>query len=252
MDRVEEVAERAYVSIYGDRVVEIAGASCLRAPNAPDVPMLNRVLGLGVGRAVEDADLDAVEAAMAGTSFYVAVSPEADPGLDDMLAARGFDVGWGWMLFQRPPVPAEPASTSLVVREATGADAAAWAEVVSAAYGLPAALGDWVAATLTHPQWIGYLALDGDEPAAAAALWLEGDAAYFGFAGTLPEHRGKGGQAALFAARIDRALAAGCTILVTETGERRDDLPSNSYRNILRQGFEERFVVPHRVRMRSG
>jgi hypothetical protein len=27
--------------------------------------------------------------------------------------------------------------------------------------------------------------------------------------------------------------------VLTETGERHDDLPSNSYRNILRAGFEE-------------
>jgi hypothetical protein len=31
----------------------------------------------------------------------------------------------------------------------------------------------------------------------------------------------------------------GCDVVVTETGERRDDLPSNSYRNILRAGFTE-------------
>ena len=73
-------------------------------------------------------------------------------------------------------------------------------------------------------------------------------AAYFAFAGTLSGHRGKGGQTALFAARIEHALAAGCTTLITQTGERRDELPSNSYRNILRQGFEERFVTAHRVR----
>jgi GNAT superfamily N-acetyltransferase len=67
-------------------------------------------------------------------------------------------------------------------------------------------------------------------------------------AGTVPEHRGKGGQGALFAARIERALAAGCTTLVTETGELRDGSPSSSYRNIRRYGFEERFVVAHRLR----
>ena len=69
-------------------------------------------------------------------------------------------------------------------------------------------------------------------------------------AGTVPEHRGKGGQGALFAARIERALAAGCTTLVTETGELRAGSPSSSYRNIRRYGFEERFVVAHRLRRR--
>ena len=35
------------------------------------------------------------------------------------------------------------------------------------------------------------------------------------------------------------ARALGCDLLVTETGERRDDLPSSSYRNLLRAGFTE-------------
>lgn len=251
MHDIERIAEEAYASIYGDTVIEIGGARCLRSPGAPDVPMLNRVLGLGVGREVDDGQLDRIETAMAGTSFYVAVSRDADPTLDARLAERGFDVGWGWMLFERPPVDPEQTDTTLVVRRAAEVDRDAWAGVVGAAYGLPPALAGWVASTLSHPRWTGFLALDGDEPVAAAALWVDGEAAYFGFAGTLPEHRGKGGQAALFTARIEDALARGCTTLVTETGERRDDLPSNSYRNILRQGFEERLVVPHRVRMRS-
>ena len=79
---------------------------------------------------------------------------------------------------------------------------------------------------------------------------VDGARAYLGFAGTLSEHRGKGGQAALFAARIERARARGCTTLVTETGEQIPDRPSGSYRNILRAGFEERFVVAHRLSTR--
>jgi GNAT superfamily N-acetyltransferase len=248
MNDIERIAEAAYASFYGDDVVEIAGARCLRAPGAPDVPMLNRVVGLGVGRDVSDEELDAIEEAMAGVSYYVAVSADASPSLDARLAERGFEEGWGWMLFERPPLPATRPETSLTVRETTEADTDDWARIVGIAYGLPVDLGRWIASTLAHPNWTGFIAFDGDEPAAAAASWLEGGAAYFGFAGTLPDKRGRGGQAALFAARIEHALAAGCTRLVTETGERRDDLPSNSYRNILRQGFEERFVTAHRVR----
>lgn len=36
--------------------------------------------------------------------------------------------------------------------------------------------------------------------------------------------------------------------LVTETGEWRDDRPSDSHRNILRSGFEERYVTANRLR----
>ena len=82
-------------------------------------------------------------------------------------------------------------------------------------------------------------------------MWVEGEHAYLGFAGTLPEHRGKGGQGSLFAARIARARELGCTTIVTETGEQIPDRPSESYRNILRFGFEEQFVVHHRVSTRA-
>jgi hypothetical protein len=41
------------------------------------------------------------------------------------------------------------------------------------------------------------------------------------------------------AERLRAAGHLGCDRAVTETGERSGDRPSNSYRNILRAGFEE-------------
>ena len=67
---------------------------------------------------------------------------------------------------------------------------------------------------------------------------LESYCVLLGFAATLPEHRGKSGQNALLAARRRHAREAGCDVVVTETGELRDDRPSSSYRNILRAGSQ--------------
>ena len=212
--------------------------------------MLNRVVGLGVDGPADEAQLDDALTAMGDTSFYVAVSPSADPSLDGLLEARGLEPGWGWMLFERGPSPAPSVETALRIVEVDAGGLDAWANVVATAYGLPDDALPWFAAIPQITAWHAFLALDGDEPAAAAAVWIEEHAAYFGMAGTLPEHRGKGGQGALFAARIERALAAGCTTLVTETGELRDGSPSSSYRNIRRFGFAERFVVAHRLRRR--
>jgi hypothetical protein len=75
---------------------------------------------------------------------------------------------------------------------------------------------------------------------------------YLGFAATLPEHRGKGGQNAFLAARIQHAREAGCDVVITDTGELRDDRPSNSYRNILRSGFAEVAVTAHWLRPGAG
>ena len=86
---------------------------------------------------------------------------------------------------------------------------------------------------------------DGDEPAGAGALYAAEGVAYLGFAATLAEHRGKGAQNALLATRIRRAAELGCDLVITETGERTGNRPSNSYRNILRAGFEEHAVTAH-------
>jgi len=206
------------------------------------------VVGLGVDGPVDEAQLDDALTAMGDTSFYVAVSPTAAASLDALLEARGLEPGWGWMLFERGPSPAPSVETALQIVEVDAGTLDAWATVVATAYGLPDDSLPWFAAIPGTTAWHAFLALDGDEPAAAAAVWIDEHAAYFGMAGTVPEHRGKGGQGALFAARIERALAAGCTTLVTETGELRDGSPSSSYRNIRRYGFEERFVVAHRLR----
>ena len=252
MDELERIALAAYRPVYGPDAIDVAGATCLRAPYAPDSPMLNRVVGLGVDRPVAEAELDEALGAMDDSTFYVGVSPSSDPALDRLLEARGLEEGWGWMLFERAPLPAPAVRTPLALGEVTNDDADEWAAVVTAGYGLPEESATRLAAAPGSGGWTAFLARDGDEPAAAAAVWVDPPAAYFGFAATLPEHRGKGAQGALFAARIERALALGCTTLVTETGELRDGSPSSSYRNILRLGFEPRHVVANRLRRRPG
>lgn len=250
MEELEQVSERAYRSLYGDRVVVAGGARCFRAPEAPDSPMLNRVVGLGVERPASEDDIDAVLAAMGDTACYVAVSPFAAPAdLTARLDARGLEPGWGWMLFRRPPSPAPRGSTALRVTEVGSSERDAWVSVVTTAYGLPDAVS-LIASAPDAPGWTCWLSLDGDQPAGAGAVWVDGPAAYFGFAGTLPEHRGKGSQGALFAARIEHVLAYGCTTLVTETGEQLPGRADSSYRNITRFGFEPQHVVANRLRPR--
>lgn len=143
------------------------------------------------------------------------------------------------MVFRRGVEDAPPAHTTLRVTEVVTSDErAAFARVVRVSYGLPEAVEATIA-NAPEGGWHCWLALEGDEPAGAAALFAADGAAYLGLAGTLPEHRDKGAQTALLGARIRRAAQLGCDVVVTETGERRDDRPSNSYRNILRAGFKE-------------
>ena len=84
-----------------------------------------------------------------------------------------------------------------------------------------------------------HLAWDGATPVGAAGIYVEGRAGYLTFGSVLPEHRGKGAQRALFAARIREAATLGCELLVTETGAREPGKAAFLYVNILRAGFEE-------------
>ena len=129
--------------------------------------------------------------------------------------------------------------TSLRLVRVGAAEAQDFGRIVATGYGLPDAVVPWAARAHRASAGTAGSPLDGDEPAAAAGVFIAEGVGYLGFAATLPEHRGKGGQNALLAARIDHAREAGCDVVVTETGELRDDLPSNSYRNILRAGFTE-------------
>jgi GNAT superfamily N-acetyltransferase len=239
MERETRVSIAAYRCLYPD-AVDLGGVTVLRAQAAPAIPMLNQITGLGVDEPATEELLDAALVAMGGdVSCYVAVAPEARPeALTDWLRERGLEPGWGWMAFRRGLEPLPAPETSLQLVRVGRQEATDFGRIVAAGYGLPEAVVPW-AAHAPARGWECWLALDRDEPAAAAGLYVEDGVGYLGFAATLPEHRGKGGQGALLAHRIERARELGCDVLVTETGERRDDLPSGSYRNILRAGFEE-------------
>jgi GNAT superfamily N-acetyltransferase len=235
-ERIGLEASRAFST-----AIETGGATVLRVPAAPDSPMLNRVVGLGVDRPATESEVDTALAAIGpGVTFYVAVAPAARPAeLPVWLRARGLSPGWGWMVFRRGVEDLPSAHTTLRLAEVvTPHDRATFARVVRASYCLPEAVEGSIAKA-PDGGWQCWLALDRDEPVGAAGLFAADGAAYLGLAGTLPEHRGKGAQTALLAARIRRAAELGCDVVVTETGERQDDRPSNSYRNILRAGFRE-------------
>jgi GNAT superfamily N-acetyltransferase len=251
MTRDERVALDAYRGL--SVVTETGGAVVLTSPAAPGSPMLNRIVGLGTDRPATEADVDAAIAAVPpGVTFYVAVAPGALPTqLPQWLAARGLEPGWGWMSFRRGVDDPPHAETELTLRLVeTPTDGAAFGHVQRVAYGLPEGL-EPVIARAPEAGWECWLALDGEEPAGAGALFVSEGVAYLGFGATLPEHRGKGAQGALLSHRIRRAGALGCDHVITETGELRDDLPSASYRNILRSGFEEAGVTANWVGERS-
>jgi GNAT superfamily N-acetyltransferase len=241
---VERDALRSLGAAPGAAVANLGSVVAFSLPALPEVRMVQHTVGLGEDEPADDAVLDEVTAYDdLGLRFHAAVAPTArPPDVRDRLARRGFEHGYDWMKFtrgvERPPEVKTELDIRLVGPEAGGD----FATVVLQAYGISEAGLGTVAAVPGLDGWSAYVAYDDGAPAAAGALFVAGLLGWLSFAGTLPEHRRKGGQGAILAARVARARELGVTTLVTETGVMAEGRPSNSYRNILRSGFREAYV----------
>ena len=242
---VERDALRSLGTAPGAAVADVGSAVAFSLPALPDVRMVHHTVGLGEDEPADDAVLDEITAfyRALGVRFYAAVTPTAaPPDVRDRLARRDFEHGYDWMKFTRGVEPPPEVTTELDIR-LVGAEAGGdFATVVVQAYGIPEAGSGTVAEVPGLDGWSAYVGYDGGAPAAAGAIFVAGRLGWLSFAGTLPEHRRKGGQGAVLAARIARARELGVTTLVTETGMMAEGRPSNSYRNILRSGFREAYV----------
>ena len=257
MDRAEQVELTAWREVWeaapeelarrhGIELAEVGGALCTAVGQLPST-LFNRVVGLGLDEPATDDHLDEVQSFFAAHEqpFYVSLNPRAAPGdLPRRLEQRGFSEGYAWMKFKRGVEPPPAAETPLRVETVGEAGGHDFGDVVAVGYELQPFTAAWLA-ELPKTSWHCYVAYDGEEPAGAAGLYVHDDTGYLCFAATKPEHRRKGSQSALLAARIRDAAEAGCSRLYTETGERIPLKPSNSYRNILRFGFAEAYLRPN-------
>lgn len=230
---LESVEHAAYADAYRGspelcELAEIGGAVCLKLPRLEE-RIFNRVLGL------DSIDpFDEIAAFYGDTAWWVSDAR----GLGTELEARGFVRDYGWMKFSRGVSPRRATSELSVVP--VGPDRAGdFAAVVAGGYSLPDFTEPFAANVVGRPGWSCYVAYDGERPAGAGALYVDGGVGWLGFGATLPDFRGRGAQSAILAARIEDARRQGCSTVVTETGEFDGRRPSGSYRNILRAGFRE-------------
>lgn len=221
----------------GTGVVAMAGA---------DSGLLNRVMGLGVGEPATEARLDEVLSTYADLgvgNFVVQLSPEAQPAaMTDWLAERGLVPGSAWAKAIRGNDPVVPVATDLTVRAVDPADAEVFGAVGCAGFEMPASFEPLFAGVVGKPGWLAYLAYDGGQPVATGAVHVVGEVAWVGMGSTLPTHRGRGAQNALFARRIEDGIARGCRWFATETGAEDPDAPNGSLRNMLRAGFRVAYL----------
>lgn len=245
----DSIEARAMADMYATapraldcRVETIAGATLLLAPRIP-ASYFNRVIGLGVFEPATEAALHAVQErfrAAGVAEYWLHLNPAARPeSLAGWLAARGLapPPRRTWAKFLRGPEPCAAPPSALSVRPAKPTDADAIARVVCSAYGTPAALAPWFATLVGRDGWRFVVAESDGQVAATGAAFVDGTAAWLGVGATLAEHRNRGAQSALLAARIALAAEEGCTVLATETGESIAGEVNPSLNNIRRAGF---------------
>jgi GNAT superfamily N-acetyltransferase len=236
LERVEAQALRDAVVLGGGRAQTAGGAVCVRH-DATTLPELNRALPVG---AVVDAA--AVQRWFDGAA-HIVCAPPGYLGLEESLQALGYTRGYSWMKFERDDSPPPAVDTDLRVEETL--DAEAFAVASAGGYGFTLELARALSAMVGAPGWRCFVAFAGVEPAACGALYSDGDHGWLGVATTLPEYRRRGAQSALLAARIEAGRADGVRRFTSETGERVEGRPDQSYRNILRAGFREAYVRPN-------
>jgi GNAT superfamily N-acetyltransferase len=222
------------------------GAATFAAPGSP----LNKVAGLGFAGPLDPGELDAVERAFAerGAPVQVELSCLADPQVGALLTRRGYTLeNFENVLGRRLPwEPPRALPEDVVVSESGPPEAALWLDTVITGFASPDREGvpshetfpreelESVMADMAEAEgFVRYLARRAGTPAGGASMRLLDGVAQLCGAATLPEHRRRGVQSAMLAARLGAASRAGCDIAVVTTQP-----GSRSQENVQRQGFE--------------
>lgn len=219
----------------------VAGGTAFAVTHV-DLGLFNRMIGLGVGTPATEDEVDAAVRFFSDlhrTQSLVQVVPAARPAeIGAWLARRGYAPGAEWVKMWRPLEQVPDVDTSLRVERIGAAYADAWVDVAATAFEMPPEVRDLPRASIGRAGWYFYLGFDGELPVCVAAMRVADGISWLGWGATLPSHRLRGGQSALFARRLEDARELGCRYAVTETSAETEAAPLNrSYRNMLRLGF---------------
>ena len=219
-----------------------------RALPGIDILAMNRVFGLGLEDPATPDDIDRILAfyrKIGAKRFFIQVSPYAkQQNLPGILKEKGFRYHNNWVkLLRTPGRPLPEVKTALSVEEAGPESAETYGRIIFESFGWEdERLIDWFAASVGKQGYRHYLVKHRNHAVAAGALHVSDAIASMALAGTLRGYRGKGAQSLLLKTRIQRAVEAGCTYMVSETGEEKPGKPVPSFRNMQRFGFEVAYL----------
>lgn len=223
-------------------VVRVAGAVVITATKT-ELPAVNRAWLPGSQPAASRDTIAAIvdHARSRGLRQILIHLPEWSRAPD--LTLDGWTVVTPMIRFYQAATP-RSCTTHLRVTAIGGADRELFGDIAARGNDAPPFMADGFNSTLGHSGWRHYLAFDGGAPVAAAAVRLHSEVAWCCFAGTLPEHRGKGAQRALLNQRINDAAEAGCRWVTCESLPDRPNAPSFSRINMVATGFVPAYERP--------
>jgi GNAT superfamily N-acetyltransferase len=220
-------------------------AVCYASSTEPSI-LVNRVLGLGseypptleqlvgIRKIYRDAGI--------GRFFLHVIPDRIGPDYADLLTEAGYEKYRGWMKFVRGTDESEPVTTDLSIVRIATENAAEFASIVGNAFGFQPTFQPAIAALADDPDWRLYMSFSGETPAGTGGLYIRDGVGYLDFGATHPDFRKRGSQSGVLNTRIRAALEAGCTSIVTMTGEAVPGDEQHSYRNIERAGFKEAYL----------
>ncbi|MDR7274614.1 hypothetical protein [Catenuloplanes atrovinosus] len=219
----------------------IGGATVIGAPRARPT-FWTRTVGLGatapatpdvVGEVLDWYRAHDVPAA----SLHLA-PPLMPPDWADVAAAHRLTPGPALVKLVRAAEELPTPGTSLSISPIGAEEAAESMAVLARGFGWDERdVADLMRGAMAEGLFTGYAARDGDTIVSAALLAVSGSWAFMNGAGTLPEHRGRGGQTALLAARVSEAARRGCTHVCATTWIPAEGQKNPSLDNMLATGF---------------
>jgi ribosomal protein S18 acetylase RimI-like enzyme len=244
-----EFADVAARARPDSRVLVQPLAGGLAVYSGPGAPM-NKVIGLGLGDALEEPALVAVEAewAVRGEAVRVELSTLDDGAIARLLTSRGYRLLGFENVLGRALSAADvgaPSVAGLAIHHMAPDDIDLWMEVTIDGFA-HADEGPLPTENPPHDVLEGifrdmsgvagfrrYLATVKAVAVAAASMRIDGSLAQLTGAATLPAFRRRGLQTALTLHRLAEARAAGCDLAVVTTAP-----GSKSQENSQKRGFE--------------
>lgn len=212
-------------------VESVGGLTVLRDPSRADEDTYNRVLGLGA------ATLADLGRALARFETPPQVDLPIDRGTEEVLAAlRSAGLAPTRSIVWLHAAPTEMRRSfppRVDVRRFLPEDAGRLLDLIgSGGDPIEDEVRDRRQRYYCTDRFPGFVATVDGVPAGWATLFIDGPRGVLGNAFTLPEHRRRGVQRALFAARAEHAAREGLRWVVTDVAPE-----TSSYRNALRAGL---------------